>query len=381
MQAGLILLMASPYTAYLPLIYMSLQWWKDRKEGPWSGIHKSLALLCVFSFLAAAINQSLPSFIGSLGLLFLVGASWRVQQTIQDENRAHEVLVAIWQVGMVTGILGLVEKALSYMVDMTWVGSWFWSPNFIPSAENYRIYATYGNPNVTGMVFGWLLLVSVYLWDTELGKKSRYLLGIMVFGTAVIATGSKGATVAMLAALVVYGILSKNKTLRRILLLSFAAVVVLALLSPEINHKVHSKRVDWWIESFAFIFQRPWTGWGIWGAMDHLGNIHSHNAWISLLFFFGIPGFVAYLWWKGLLYRRLLLFFKGGSRLAILLIASQAFFVVQGIVDFTWMTPQGGALFFGLCGITAGLTENQGTSGKVSKTRAQKRSGKKIRIG
>jgi hypothetical protein len=356
---SVVLILISPYTAFVPLIVMSGTWWKNRKDTPWTGIHTSMSLLWLASFLAALIQRSLMSFVGSMGLFFLIGAAWFLQENIGEAGRIQALLAKIWQVGIVVGSWGLVEKALAYGVDMTWIGRWFWSPNFKPNPENYRIYATFGNPNVTGMWFAWLVLLSIYLWETEPTKRRRYLVGLVVFAGALIATGSKGATLGMLASLVVYAMVTKNKTVRIVLIGLFAGIAGLAFLSPEINHVIRSSRLDWWQKSLPFILQRPLTGWGLWGAMGTIGNIHSHNAWVSIVFFFGFPGLAYYLWWKGILYQELMRLHQSGSPLAILLIASHVFFVVHGIVDFTWMTPQGGALFFGLCGITVGWMKKE----------------------
>lgn len=354
MQIALLFVIISPFTAYLPLIYMTYKWGVGKRQAQWSPPEISLMLVFLMSFISALVNQSLPSLVGSFGLLFFAGAASYFRQAFTEEEKVQNLLLRLWPIAAMAGIFGLLEKALSYVMDLTWFGSLFWSPNYVPNAENYRIYASFGNPNVAGTWFAWLLLLSIYLWETDVTKRKRYVGGMVIFSLAVIATGSRGATIAMLASLVVYGFISQNVKLRRALLALMGILVVLAILSPQVNHLVNNRTV-WWVDSIHYILERPFTGWGIWGVMETIGNIHSHNTWLSILFFFGIPGLLVYMYWKIYLYKGLIRLHASGSKLAVLLIASQAYFVVHGMVDFTWMTPQGGALFFGLCGVTAGL--------------------------
>lgn len=149
-------------------------------------------------------------------------------------------------------------------------------------------------------------------------------------------------------------------------------LAALAYINPRLILTVDN-RTEIWTECMRLIAERPLTGWGISGVMDNIGVLHGHNIWIGMLVFFGVPGLVAYLLWRGALYKGMIQLYAGGSNLAVLLIASQVFFVVHGIVDITWVTPQGGALFFCLCGITAGLAENVSASTLLEKKKVRKR--------
>lgn len=356
MQIALFLIIVSPYTAFLPLIYMTYKWGVQKKTMEWNLWEISLGMLGIISIVAAIVNQSMPSLVGSVGLLFYAGTALYLYQSFADEKQVKELLLQLWPLAFLVGILGIIEKSMSYVVDMTWVDGLFWTPSYTSIAENYRIFSTFGNPNVAGTWFAWMVLVSIFLWETEKEKRNRFLAGAAVFSAALLFTGSRGAIVGLLASLAVYALISRNKGLQKGMLVFIGGLALIAFLSPEVN-RVLNNRSDLWMKSIQLIEERPLSGWGIWGGMDNFGDIHSCNAWLSLLLFFGIPGLVVYGLWKGSLYKGLTRLYAGGSKMSVLLISSQVLFVIHGMVDFTAMLPQTGALFFGLCGITAGLME------------------------
>lgn len=368
MKGALWMILISPFTALLPAIYGSFAWFSQKRKPGWFQKEWGLLLLFPISLIAAAGSKSLPSFLGSLGLLVLIGFYLYLSETFTEEKNLDDLLRPIWPMGIATGLFGALEKILSLQWDITWFGRLFWSPNYIPNPNNYRVYATFGNPNVTGMWFAWFFLLALYLWETKTEKRGGYLAGAALFGILLVFTGSRGATLGLLAALVIYAFVTKNRTVRITVFTAMFAMGAFAYFSPQINHAIHSSRLDWWMKSLEYILQRPVFGWGLWGAMENIGNIHSHNAWVSIVFFFGGAGFLSYCFWKIPLLIRLWKKVRQGSEPAMLLIASHGLLLVHGLVDFTWMTPQGGILFFGLCGITAGLCrKNENPKDKEAK--------------
>lgn len=365
MNGAIWLMILSPFTALLPAIYGSIAWLSMKKESRWFAKDLGLLLLFPIALIGAAGSKSLPSFVGSLGLLILIGFYLHLSKTVTNADKVEELLTRIWPVGLAAGLFGALEKGLSLQWDITWFGRLFWSPNYIPNPDNYRVYATFGNPNVTGMWFAWFFILALYFWETKKENRVGYLAGAALFGILVIFTGSRGATLALMAGLILYAFFTKNRPVRITIFAAMIAVGLFAFFSPQINHAIHSSRLDWWAKSLEYIVERPVFGWGLWGAMENIGNIHSHNAWVSIVFFFGGVGFLSYCSWKIPLLVALWRKHVQGPGPALLLIASHGLVLVHGLVDFTWMTPQGGMLFFGLCGMTAGLC-------RESKTRIHK---------
>lgn len=377
MQLAMLLIIISPYTAFLPLIYMSCRWNAPKGLREWSVVQVSLIALFFMSLVSAWANRSLPSFAGSMGLLFFIGAALYLQQTFTEVEQARKLLLNLWPLTMLAGIFGILQKVLSNETAKEWFLNAFpvflkgesytvpityadrnWLETLFPSLLSFtdRIDATFQHANIAGTWFVFMVLVSIYLWETEKKYRFIYLFGVAVFAVALVFTGSRGAVLGMLASLIAYVLITKNGKLRLTLIAVLVGIALLTTLNPRLSNMVDN-RTEIFTESIRLIQERLLTGWGISGAMDQIGVLHSHNIWLGMLLFFGIPGLLFYVVWRGALYRGLIRLYASGSEMAGLLIAAQVFFVVHGIVDITWVTPQGGALFFGLCGVTAGLTK------------------------
>ncbi|MBF7096413.1 O-antigen ligase family protein [Alkalibacter mobilis] len=354
MLIGIILIVISPYLAFLPIIASGSLALKNKYTIKLTPYNSSLFLLFVLALLTGAMNKSLLSTLSSLGMLAFWGMGIYLQNNYKTENSVEGLFKLIWKVSFPIGILGIVEKLASYFYDMTWIANYFWSPNYVPKAENFRIYSTFGNPNVAGGWFAFMVLVAIYLIEVNKDNRKKYLASIAVFALAVVATGSKGATLGLLFALLAYAFFTRKKRTKKALLGVFLAIVVLALLSPEVNHELNSRN-GLWIQCLEMFRVKPFFGWGMMGILENIGNIHGHNIWITTLVFFGSIGFILYTIMKISTYKSLLMLLRRGHRVAPLLGAVQILILSHGMVDFIIMTPQGGTIFFGACALTAGL--------------------------
>lgn len=356
MQIALIMIVMSPYLAFLPVVRMMYRVYKDEMKISLNPLNVGMGLLFVWALFTGIINKNILSVIGALGILAFAGMGVYFQNSFDDNEKVDKLLKSLFKISAVAAGIGLIEKAASYFVDMTWVSNYFWSPNYIPSPEHYRIYSTFGNPNVTGTWFAMMVLVSIYLLEKGKGKEKKiYLAGILIFAAALIFTGSKGATMGLEAALLVYALFAKNAKTKKILMGIFTGVLVMAMLSPEVNHALNS-RDSLWAQCLVLFAGKPVSGWGLFGIMEHIGNIHGHNIWITIITTLGLMGLILYVWIKTYIFRGLLMLREEENPLAPLLAAVQGLVIAHGLVDFTMMTPQGGVVFFASAALISSLT-------------------------
>ncbi|MCR3921818.1 MAG: O-antigen ligase family protein [Firmicutes bacterium] len=357
LDVAIILMILSPYLTIIPgvgLLYII----SNRKVPIYlNPLNMGLFLLFIWAFISGIVNMSLISTIASLALLFYLFLSIYLQHIIFDESSIQAFIHKVWKYSLFVAVLGVVEKIASYYFDLTWIASFYLND---PIEYVYRIYSTFGNPNVAGGWFAVMIIVTLYFFErNQYHERIYYTLILAVFTVALVYTGSRGATIGLEVAILVYALLTKNKFSRAVLLSTFFIVIVLALLSPEINldHPLNS-RFPIWINALTLFVQKPITGWGIFGILDQMNKIHAHNTWFTFLTMFGTVGLSIYLWIKVYLFKSIYLLYKNNVKLVPLIAAIQALIVVHGVVDFIMMTPQGGVLFFASAAITVSLTRS-----------------------
>ena len=346
LDIGIMATVASPYLSVLPPIIIAFSIYKKKIPIILDPINLSLIVLFIWSMISGIVNKSLLSTLTSFMFLMYMSLNTYLQNYLKDQETIDQFLRKVWVSSFVAGILGLIEKLASYFVDMTWISDLFFKGPYKPTVENYRIYSTFGNPNIAGAWFGAMVLLAFYLYGRgKEDKKGWYLLSIGVFVLALIATGSKGATIGLLIGILIYGLCQKNKAARIALIAIFVTILVFALFSPEINHSTNSRNTIWEKSMYLFL-DKPITGWGTFGIWTSIKKTHAHNIWISMLALYGIVGFTLYLWMKSYIIRLLLVIKKNNAPTFPLLASIQAMIVGHGIVDFIIMAPQGGILFF-----------------------------------
>jgi O-antigen ligase len=175
-----------------------------------------------------------------------------------------------------------------------------------------------------------------------------------IFITALLFTGSKGSIMGLIGGLIVFAFFSKKSKTKWVVGFTILAIVAAGFLLPELNRPSNYRNAIW-IKSLLLYKNHPMFGVGLIGIYDRIGEIHSHNIWISLLGMLGIAGFGLYLGMKLYLYNGLLKLKAAGCKLLPFLGAVQALVVAHGMVDFTLMTPQGGIMFIGASGLICAL--------------------------
>mgnify|MGYP000924413283 FL=1 len=346
LNIGILATVLSPYLSVVPPLIMAFLIYKKKIPINLNPINVGLFLLFIWSIISGIANKSILSALASFLLLLYISLNIYLQDYLKNQETIDRFLHKVWTCSFMAGILGLIEKLASYFVDMTWTSDLYFKGPYKPTVENYRIYSTFGNPNIAGAWFAAMVLLAFYLYGRKKeGKKGWYLLSMGVFALALIATGSRGATVGLLLGILIYGLCNKNKVARITLIAIFVAVLAFALLSPEINHPAKSRNIIW-EKSMHLFLDKPITGWGTFGIWQNIKKTHAHNIWISMLALYGIVGLTLYLWIKSYIIRLLFLLGKNDNPAFPLLASIQGMIVGHGIVDFIIMAPQGGILFF-----------------------------------
>lgn len=371
MSFGVFLVILSPYTALIPVLYCAYIVYRNRYavlqnpavlRSPWN-----MGLLFVFMWSAAVgfVNLDKLSLGAAFVLLGYLALSIYFQLFVSTEDKTEALIRTVLHGSVYAALLGLAEKAASCFVDMSWISRFFWSPTYIPDPEAHRIYSTFGNPNIAGAWFAAMVLVSYYFFEREQGRrKTLYLAAAVLFVLVMALTGSRGAVLGLVSGFIVLACFRRNQGSLMPLGLMFGLVVALTFMVPEINHPLNSREYIWNICRDMFR-QKPVSGWGLLGIYRYSGEIHGHNIWFTVAATLGSIGLMAYFWLKLNLIRGLRYLHQNGCALTPLLAAVQALIIGHGLVDFIILVPQGGLLFFATSGLIFAL------SGELAAARAK----------
>lgn len=373
LSLGVFLVVLSPYTALVPVLYMAFLVYKNRYavlqnpavlKSPWN-----IGLFFVFMWSAAVgfVNLDKLSLAAAFVLLGYLALSIYFQMFVHTEARVEALARTVLKFSLLSAVLGLAEKAASLFWDMSWISRFFWSPTYIPDPDAHRIYSTFGNPNITGAWFAAMVLVSYYFFEKETGRrKTLCLLSAILFAVVMALTGSRGAVLGLVSGFIVYACFRKDQGSLTPLGLMFGLVVGLTFVIPEINHPMNSREYIWDICKDMF-HQKPVSGWGLLGIYRYSGEIHGHNIWFTIAATLGTVGLAAYFYLKFHLIRSLKFLHGNGCSITPLLAAIQALVIGHGLVDFIILVPQGGLLFFATSGMIFAM------SGEISAAAARAR--------
>lgn len=355
LDLGILATIITPYLSVIPPIVILYRILTKKIPMVVNPINIALILLFFWSIFSGIINKSLLSSVASIYFLLLLSINVYLEATIFEEASVEKFIKKVWKYSMYAGILGIIEKVFSFFVDMTWISDLFYKGPYVPTVKNYRIYSTFGNPNIAGAWFAAMVILGLYLFERSKNKeKVSFLLGTLVFILALLSTGSKGATLGLMIAILVYGMFKSSRKSRIIVICAFGLILILALISPEINHTVNSRNAIW-LKSLDLFYKKPITGWGIFGIVENIKKTHAHNIWISMLSMFGTIGFLLYMWLKAYVFKGLYILYKYESQYLPLLAGIQALVIGHGIVDFAIMAPQAGILFMACSSIIVSL--------------------------
>ncbi len=371
LSLGVFLVILSPYTALLPVLYTAFLVYRNRYavlqnpavlKSPWN---IGLLFACMWSAAVGFVNLDKLSLAASFVLLGYLALSIYFQMFCNTEKQVETLVKTVFKFSLYAAALGLIEKAASFFYDMSWISRFFWSPTYVPNPDAHRIYSTFGNPNITGAWFAAMVLVSYYFFEKETGrKKPLFLLAAVLFALVMAFTGSKGAVLGLVAGFIVYAFFRKDQGSLVPLGLMFAFVVGLTVFIPEINHPLNSREYIWDICMDMFR-QKPISGWGLLGVYAYCGEIHGHNIWFTIAATLGSVGLGAYFYLKYHLVRSLQFLHRNSCGITPLLAAIQALIIGHGLVDFIILVPQGGLLFFATSGMIFAM------SGEISAATAR----------
>lgn len=355
LEIGVLLLVISPYTALIPAAWMLYKVIQNRMTLFMNPLNIGVVLLFVVSVISGIINKDVLSMTASAGLLLYLGTCLFIQSSFDTEKKAEKLLHKVYIWSLIPLSLGFIEKFASYYIDMRWVSDFFWSPTYIPTKEAYRIYSTFGNPNMAGTWFAAMFLISIYFLKHAKAKhKPFYGIVTALYILATVFTGSKGAAVGLELAIFVYAVFSRSKKSKILLSTVFATVIVIALAVPEMNHTLNP-RDALWHKCIELYRNKPLLGNGLFGIFREIGEVHGHNIWITIMTTLGISGLSIYLGMKVYLINSVRTLYSKGSQLVPMLASIQMLYIGHGLVDFTVLTPQGGMLFFIVSGLLSAL--------------------------
>lgn len=387
---NIFLTVLSPYTAVLPLfcmVYAVHQKEMLMYKNPWNN---GLLFLFLWSLISGLINKNSVSAAASLGILLCFYFSVYIQNYYTSESKVEKLLKQLLNFSIISAFIGIMEKlSADYYNSIPW-GFLFGIPEKVASEAGYRIYSTFGNPNIAGNWFSAMVLVSFYFYEKSMGKwRAFYGMTACLFVIELYLTGSRGAAIGLILGLVIYAALRRKKEGTFFLLFLLAGVVGLMFVLPMVesyissitpaaesavvnnfnssmSHDVNSSiysRSTIWIDALNMFKMKPITGWGIFGIYYATGDLfhyymrepHAHNIWLSVATMMGVVGLWAYFYMKRYLYEQLKILYNNNCKFVPLLSSIQALVLGHGLVDFTIMTPQGGAIFFGCSAIITAL--------------------------
>lgn len=374
---AVILTVLSPYTAFLPMLYISIKTIKKNEpvcKNPWN---IGLIVLFYWSMIVGVINKNLFSAFASFMILGYFSVSVYIHNNYNEKEKIERLFQNLVLASVISSAIGIIEKiSAEYFNTLKW-GYVFAMPSNIKIWDDYRISSTFGNPNVAGNWFAIMVLVGLYFYDISSGrKKSLYALAVCLFVIMLDLTGSRGAGLGLLLGIPIFALLNKNRKDIGFPIFIFFSVLLLIFIIPEVlplfnkinnsmNHGLNhslSGRQEIWKSCINMFKSKPITGWGILGIYFSKSYVfrftrepHAHNLWLTIATTLGIVGLFIYLYMKYYLYESIVILLKNNCSLAPLLASIQALVVGHGLVDFTIMAPQGGIAFILCSSLISGL--------------------------
>lgn len=366
------LIVISPYTAFLPTLYMVYKVLIDKLtiyKNPWN---MGLLLLFAWSFIVGILNKSILSTLASFAVLLYLFLSIFLQNYLKTENQVEKLFKYILHFSIFSAVFGIVEKlvfigsndnALTYLLGVA-----------SKATIGHRIYSTFGNPNIAGHWFAVMILVSLYFASTSNEKDRRFYNSVtLLLVIALCLTGSRGAYVGFLTGLPVFYFLNRDKRNTLFTTLIAAPIIILTFMPSQASNlsNITGHQLDRsivtrdmiWDGCLDMIKLKPIKGWGIMGILESGGEFisydglvyHGHNIWINFLTTLGVVGLSIYMYMKFYLYKSLWGLYTQNSRLIPLLTGVQALVIGHGLVDFTMLAPQSGLIFMSTSAIISSL--------------------------
>ncbi len=352
---SILMFLISPFTAFIPVIGMIYQLYKQKSVIEINPLNSGLALLFIWALLSGWSNSDMLSVIGAFGILIFLVYALYLQNVSKSPKTVENILLWVWKCGLITVGFGILEKGLSYFIDMTWFSRLFWTINYVPTETAYRIIGTFGNPNVAGDMYAGLFLLSLYFLFKQKGlEKVPFVFGGLLCVLAMSFTGSKGAALGLELAVLAYALFTRSQRNRFILMGIFMGVLALVFCIPELNHSMNSRAVIWQ-KCYRLFTHQPIAGYGVFGIFKYTGEVHGHNILVTLLTTLGTVGLLIFTGIQIYLIHCMRTLKHEGLELLAVLVALQVLVLGHGVIDFTMMLPQVSILYFGSMAMTSSL--------------------------
>ncbi len=361
----LVSIIYSPYLAFLPMLYLVIYYGQKRKLEIKNSWDMGLLLLFFWALIVGLLNDNI-SMVTSFVILGYFFVSIYLQEIYNEEIKAEKLYHDLFVLSLGSAFLGFLEYVgiISYTPSVWKFFLGIRSIDDIP--ESFRIAGTFNNPNLAGTWYAIMALIGLYFFISK--RKMVYLLGILIYVSVLLMTGSRGAFIGLFIGLVLYAYYSGHKKKMFFLMFSLLSGVTLMLFFPEwfprgdILFSSISDRQAIWENTFHMFLLKPITGWGIMGIYfaDHtvyqyLRVFHAHNIFLTIATTLGTIGLIIVLWMQWNLFQEIRLLYRYQSKIVPLLSGIQGMIFGQGLFDFTIMSPQIGLLYIGSSAVISGL--------------------------
>ncbi len=368
----IIMIVFSPFTAVIPAVYATNLLFRKKLKVEMNYWNIGLFLLFLYSVFTGILNKDLLSLLASCGLFLYFGLNVFSQNYFTKMSRINKAINYIVYLSVIAAIGGIIEKIIFILMGM----------------PQHRIFSFFGNPNMTGAWFGNIILMIFYLKYINKDKRDSiiYNISIAIVVVALLLTESSGAFIALVVSILIYYILKEKKDVRGLIAI-FITVGLISIIFFMIQNKVanttplgeivtsFNSRCRTWFGAVNMVFEKPITGWGMLGMLQHGSNfvysdqpelynkiitflVHPHNLWLTFLVTLGIVGLAIYLYIKFNLYKDMINLYKKHNKMLPLIAAMNTMVVVQGMVDCTLYAPQLGATFVCMGAITYNMAKD-----------------------
>lgn len=374
----LLLFVLSPYTAVLSCFFSIFYLYKNEGNINKNTWNIGLLILFVWSFFVGIINKSSMSILVSILFLLYFCMSVYIENEWSSEEKIYEISHWLLKFSIISGVIGVIEK-IAFGIHPMLVWRFFLG---LPAttSSTHRIYSTFGNPNIAGDWFAIMIIVALFYEGRtkEKNKKFFYYSCVALFLINLFFTGSRGAFAAMVGGLIVLFMFKCSKHNRMIFIGIILVIAVIGFMPdkvPNLSEGIVGHQIDRslslreriWKGSFEMVNEKPLTGWGLMGTIEHGKEFisysgivhHSHNIWLAILTSLGVIGLIVYLIMRLQIYKNIIQLLIKDSRSSIqLLIAIQVIIIIHGLVDFTIIVPQIGGVFIATSAMITALAKD-----------------------
>ena len=378
---GIIVLLTviSPYTAVIPVIYMTYMVLFKNINIYRNHWNIGLGLLFIWSLVVGVINYSFISTITSFVIFMYLCVGIFIQNYCENENKVEKMYRYLIYFSLFSAVFGIMEKVMQVYFNYN-----IWA-NFLKFTGqpvfNDRIYSTFDNPNVAGNWFAIMILVGFYFCSTtSKTTKIFYQISTLLFVIALFLTGSRGAFIGLLFGLFIFYLFKGSKKDMWLFITIFIITAAITFMPAQILKNItghnfddsFNSRIGIWNGCLKMIKTKPIMGWGLMGISEHGARFmkgyyyatmyHGHNIWITFMTTLGAVGISIYFYLKINLFRNLKVLYIQNCKMAPMLAGIQAVIIGHGLVDFTMIAPQAGLLFISCSAIINALARQPNSS-------------------